>query len=318
MLATPALAAQVVGNGGDAVVCRDVSGAIQKAELYDFYEGRVQRGLHIALPIGADPVAVATATIERIKTLDPARYARLAARIPQFMGETQMVNSSLTPIPDMGVVLLDPACKTEQLAIHRDPELPFDKTFLIAQEIWGALPTDHQAGLILHELIYEDARLFGHQDSQASRYLNALIGATELQTLQPDAYAALLRQLCLQDGMYQAHNANGSVTIIEQFLDPQSNQDAWHACEASAPSGATGTLLGESGVFVEDNPVDLPNVDPLDSSVFAAALRRSDRWWYAVGAFLKWHAKLGHYSPSSPGNSGLVTPYPYICRYDTL
>ena len=46
-IVTPNAFADRVGNGGDAVVCRDENGSINMAEMLDHYEARTQLGIII-------------------------------------------------------------------------------------------------------------------------------------------------------------------------------------------------------------------------------------------------------------------------------
>src|SRR5687767_5035266 len=65
-----------VGNGGDAVVCKDAAGAIRTVRLLDFYEGEIFRGLVPELgPAELTPVEKAVYAFERLARLDPARSA---------------------------------------------------------------------------------------------------------------------------------------------------------------------------------------------------------------------------------------------------
>src|SRR5690349_2663869 len=62
----------VVGNGGDALVCRTQAGDIVSAEALDIYEARVLRGLAPALGDPAQPApARAARAFERLRRLDP-------------------------------------------------------------------------------------------------------------------------------------------------------------------------------------------------------------------------------------------------------
>lgn len=318
LVSAHAHAAQVVGNGGDAVVCRDAAGQITRAELYDYYEGRVLRGLHLpAVEAVNEPLQIAKTIVHRWDQLDPARADRLIARLDHFFDEVQLVDSGLTPIPDMGVVLIDPACKIEQAAIFRKPELPYDKQILIAKDIWDHFNNLDRTGLILHELIYEDARTFGHDDSQASRYINALAASEELDDWDQTRYGGLLRQLVLKDEMYRVQKENGAVAVVEAVHQARSARNAASDCAARAPAGLVGSLLGTQFVFTPDGAIVLEKLPLSETPAFRAVMREAPIWWYSpfAGGILSYDASSDTYGEADPGENR-ETPYPYLCRYE--
>lgn len=279
LFANVGFAGQVVGNGGHAVVCRDSSGKITRAELYDYYEGRELRKLHISLPTGINnPIALASKTLERLQNFNKERTDRIAARLLTFKDEVEFVNTGLADIPDMGMVIVEPNCKIEQLVIYREPEFLYDKRFTIANEIWSQLTLEDQAGTILHELIYEDARLFGQADSQASRYLNALISATEYSTWTQQQLDDFLRRAVLREGMYIAKGNGGQTTVIIEAVLTKLNLDSavQYCSDHTFPNRKGYVLYGHNMPWHK-----MPRFSPPTNAPYKNYIKLSPSWWYA-------------------------------------
>src|SRR5687768_6475158 len=71
-------AGREIGNGGDAVVCRDVDGKIDSAELLDFYEARTRRSIGLSLSTQGDTVRsrveLVLSRLERISAVFVERH----------------------------------------------------------------------------------------------------------------------------------------------------------------------------------------------------------------------------------------------------
>jgi hypothetical protein len=171
------------GNGGDAVVCRNASGAIHRIELLDYYEART-RG--IAIEVGAPGAPLLTrvqAVIDRIAPHSPQKAQEYRERATSFMANTKFIHGhDLIDIPDSDGGSVPAGCKLEQIAVQRTGEmLPGDKLYTIDGDLWDALPIEDQVGLILHEIIYGDSiATVGLAEAQPRgvRYLNGLLASS--------------------------------------------------------------------------------------------------------------------------------------------
>lgn len=172
-------AAKEVGNGGDAVVCRDSTGAIQKAELLDYYEARTLRALVPKFLDTADYAGSLKLLLERLARQEPQRAAAYAKQAEGFTAEASILPGvELVDIPDSRHVVVPRGCAVEQAVIQNSPRFPRDKRYVVSKEIWDALDGANRAGLVLHELIYREA-IDGAKadDSITVRYLTSLIAA---------------------------------------------------------------------------------------------------------------------------------------------
>jgi len=75
-------------------------------------------------------------------------------------------------VNDFGQVTFPPGCGPEQIAVQQTPQFPESKTFTVDKTLWDLLDNDSKAGLILHEVIYQEGIRLGHKDSVDARYFN--------------------------------------------------------------------------------------------------------------------------------------------------
>lgn len=170
-----------VGNGGDAIVCRDAEGGITSAELLDFYEARLLRDVVPAFDApAATPVEKALAAVSRIERFDPKRAKRYRAQVTSFLAESRIRDARLDDIPDSHHLAIPHGCAIEQLCVQRTPYFPEDKRYIIDELLWKHLSAEDQAGLILHEVLYREALERGQADSIAARYFTATIASGKL------------------------------------------------------------------------------------------------------------------------------------------
>lgn len=166
-------------GGGHSVVCRDGLGQIVSAELYDYFEATKLRHLELVFPEGSLAAKVSS-LLDRIPKTDKDRHYRYKGEASAFLdgsSKVAFVRGARLPYFDdaNGVLLPPPGCAIEQLAIQRYPEISGDPEFVINGDIWDRMPDNDRAGLILHEIIYRDAREEKATNSQRARYFNSLL-----------------------------------------------------------------------------------------------------------------------------------------------
>ena len=186
-----------IGNGGDAVVCKD------SVELLDYYEARVV--LKSPIDLGeeikdSDGVEMALRVVQRMTSQHPITAMHYRKRISSFWEDARLeYGIQLHDIKDENIkliksgnneklednyLLLPAGCGLYQVAIRRDKnKVPDKKTFSINGDLWKRMSPTHRAGLILHEVLYEDMLLtdefgvvpFEHPepDSRHARFMNA-------------------------------------------------------------------------------------------------------------------------------------------------
>jgi hypothetical protein len=183
-----------IGNGGKGVICRDGNDKVLSAEILDFYEGRVLYG-RIPQPVADDVSSVLQRWLEPLWTYDAPRYQRYSKQLADFAANSRFVEAQLLLTIDSEEIIKPPkGCEVEQIIVQSEPLLPGQKRFVINRPLWEALDHLNQAGLMLHEVIYQEALAQGHHNSISSRYMTALIAADELADLSQDVYSDLLFQ----------------------------------------------------------------------------------------------------------------------------
>lgn len=195
LLAPPAVAS-TVGNGGDVVVCPD-----RPAEMLDVYEARELRG--IGLSMGSpelDPYAKAAAALALLAPHDPQRAETYLEWLREFDGEAKFKEGiELVDVPDSLHVFLPRGCALEQIAIQRDPPFEPNVRYIISKDLWDLLNADHQAALLLHEIVYRDAIAHHQTDSINARYFVAYLISGRLAGMSEQGYRDLIERAALED-----------------------------------------------------------------------------------------------------------------------
>ena len=167
-----------VGNGGDAIVCRDSGHQITSAELFDYYEARVLEDVSVDLgPASLSVEEKLEIAFRRLERFSPYRAAAARQTASSFYANTRFVRGDLSDVPDSGNVVTPEGCAIEQIAIQQEPTNPRRKRFTINEIIWEKLDNSSKAGLILHEILYLEARRYDLQDSVGTRFFNSSLAA---------------------------------------------------------------------------------------------------------------------------------------------
>lgn len=212
------LAVDEIGNGGDAVVCRDGSGEIRFAQTLDLYEAHRKHKLKVDLGDNSlNETQKALLALSRFEALDPGKAKDLADRVATFFDNVSFtdLDSKLPDIDDTGESELPGHCNLEQLAIQQKPLTSKDKLFKINQSLWNQLSADDRAALILHEAIFEMGIRLGHKISYRSRYLTAHLISDALPKGSLDEYNSWI----LQVGFEPATVYIGAVKVSASDLE---------------------------------------------------------------------------------------------------
>lgn len=185
-----------IGNGGNVILCPvpipEMNG--RSIFLQDHLEGR-QLGLPLDLgPADLSAEEKAGRVLARLQRLDPVRAERYAEHLRQFGQDAQIApNLGFPHLPDFGVVRYPAAgCTIEQAAFQREPILPFHRRYNIRAELWDRLDADARAGLMLHEIIFREAKGHGHRSADRVRYFNALLTANAFAGMTVPEYGAFV------------------------------------------------------------------------------------------------------------------------------
>src|SRR5262249_21252593 len=86
-------------------------------------------------------------------------------------------------------------CSPGQAAIQIKKQFPEDKTFTISKEMWDKMDPNSRAGLILHEIIYEEMISLGEDNSVNASYINSYMTAGLFDEMSMEAYAGFWKEV---------------------------------------------------------------------------------------------------------------------------
>lgn len=187
-----------VGNGGDAVVCRALDDQIRSVEVLDYFEGREFRVPPIVADLGTKSVAThekIVSVADRLKELSPLRAERLKQQALHVISEALFTQHKLDDISDSLHLGFPQGCRVEQFAITVEDPLPQEPLYVIQKELWDKSDFDAQAGIALHEAIYQEAVRYGHKNSRRARHFNAWLAADKFQGMTLPQFIDWLRKL---------------------------------------------------------------------------------------------------------------------------
>jgi hypothetical protein len=206
------MASQRVGNGGFVAVCRE--GQQTAYHLLDYLDGEfrfVQLG-KVDLGPDADHIEYARYAFERLAKFDPVRSAEYLLELERFFDPDNLKflgpDHKLPVATDSGVDMVPTNCSTEQVASNTRPFQPEEPKFWIKKDLWDKLNEVHKAGLIIHEIVYNDALIRGHSTSENARYFTFLISSEKFADLTQANYDQKLQD-----------NYLGEVSSIYQRID---------------------------------------------------------------------------------------------------
>lgn len=183
-------------NGGDAIVCRDDSGNILRAEALDLYEAREVLELKIDAGLPAPSIIDAVQKVfERIPDFDTTRKKNYRKWANEFESEaSRLKNVHLVDVPDSNHVAIPKGCAIEQLVVQVSTPLQHQKRYVINQDIWERLDDASKVTMTIHEIVYREAIQLGHLNSINSRYLTGRLLGEDFSGISTKDYARLLSE----------------------------------------------------------------------------------------------------------------------------
>lgn len=158
-----ALASNDKGGGGVGVVCPSKVGKDRSVKLLDFVEW--SGSYSASFPRSADTVAQ---RIEQVllhyASFDRLRMERYLTAAANFEQNIEWVKE-LPSTDDFGFVKVPEGCHLVQLAQQRRDAESGEKRFKIVRQLWNEMSDDDKAGLVLHEVIYQELREIGLRNS---------------------------------------------------------------------------------------------------------------------------------------------------------
>lgn len=180
-----------VGNGGDIVICAN------SKDILDFYENA---GAVRGFKDEDTKEKVLDEVLRNLDRLSPRQAKQYKTRAAEFMGDTEFKKDiALTDIKDSKHLFepKDKNCSVQQITIRRKEKGLDGKRFIVDETLWNQLSPRGQAGLILHEVVYEHLFKLGEEDSVRTRKLNAYLFSNKVFADSQDSYWRFIKELNL-------------------------------------------------------------------------------------------------------------------------
>ena len=186
------------GGGGNSVVCLDKNSNISEINLLDYFEGiRKDQSLvkGINLPGSSLEEKIKTA-FRRMEVRFPHLAKKLrnralwvSSRMDNLLMDSK--DGKLTPIYDMDLPFVPSenekgeSCQIVRFAVQLKKHVKGQKKFYFVKELFEHPNTSltTKAGIILHEVIYEEAIKNGAFDSDFVRWLTYLISSDRFESM---------------------------------------------------------------------------------------------------------------------------------------
>lgn len=186
-----ALAGNRVGNGGDVVFCEKAN----SWEILDFHEARLN-SVEITASGKSDPWVIMGERLKTIKQLAPKLYAQYSRRLKTMKSDIEFRdNVELTDVEDSLHAAVKKGCRVQQAALRVGfPKYNKDKPFVISNDLWKKLSANEQAGLLMHELIYEHFYKLGVKDSRPVRQFVSLVFSEKMNNMNKQMFWAQINE----------------------------------------------------------------------------------------------------------------------------
>ncbi|MCX6116270.1 MAG: hypothetical protein NT027_01915, partial [Proteobacteria bacterium] len=188
-------AGQRVGNGGFIVNCPNSPEVpVNGLHLLDYLDGELRFPAlgKVNLPLDGDAESKARFVFERLKRVDPIRAEKYLAELDHFFDPeiTRFLPQGyrIPTAGDFGDTMTPTNCTIVQVVANTIPTEPEEPKYWISQPLWDQLNEMVRAGLIIHEIVYNDALLRGHSTSERARYFTFLISSDKILTIDQKTY----------------------------------------------------------------------------------------------------------------------------------
>ncbi|MFS4457925.1 hypothetical protein [Bdellovibrio sp. HCB2-146] len=192
-------------NGGDGLVC--AYGEVKTYELLDLHEGTLIYGLSYESAASVENALNRVFTYLRKK--DNARSCLYSRWLRTFWDESRLIYSAFPNIRDEGYHTVHPNCWVEQVAIRTFRALPSNTRYLISGKIYNKMSNLDKAALIMHELVYREARLADRKNFSNSQHIRK--------------YVAYLFSKSMRDGSQEQYDQvveSVGLPTSEKYCDP--------------------------------------------------------------------------------------------------
>jgi hypothetical protein len=172
------LAGNKVGNGGNVIFCERNLNSTAPTTLLDFYENSA--GLEAVTGTANE---IAEQRLLKLKAASQKLSGQYLERLNSIWNEIDFRDDiQLTEIKDSHHLFVPKDCNVKQIAIRKAQIEGGEKRFIFRKDLWEKLEARDQAGLILHEIVYEHLARLGEEDSIKARKINRALFSKNLNS----------------------------------------------------------------------------------------------------------------------------------------
>lgn len=196
-----------VANGGYFLQCNDNSPTGPGVFSLDRIEGELRHSLFPASHFNnfSNEEEIVRTVISDLRHSNPLRAAQYDQWYTDILANKTLVNDlAIKPVPDTGTVTIPAGCQLRQAAVFMTEQGSATGRFMYDGDLWNQASPLDRAYLVLHEMIYQEARLPEnvHLNSMASRYLTAYL-MSKSGTLRDADLVQVLIQTKFRSGQYR-------------------------------------------------------------------------------------------------------------------
>lgn len=184
-----------VGNGGVGFWCEKE----KTYRLLDFYEYELLNPpSKIVANTAETPEAILNARLNILKKFDAKNAELYLGKAKKLFIKMNFLDGiDLSKTNDSLEVAKPKGCQLKQFALQKRRESDHSVDFYFDRNIWDKLTPVTQAGLALHEIIYEHFSYLDEKNSIKVRKFTALIFSADFEKMSPENYSKFIKDLKL-------------------------------------------------------------------------------------------------------------------------
>lgn len=180
-----------VGNGGNVVSC--LKEGKEGLQLLDLYESNLNLRKFVDK---AEAFAIAQVAFESFKKFDQKISQQYLKSLQQIKSDIEYKSDiEIQSSNDAKIKELPVGCKLIQIALRKNALTSIEQKFIFSKTYWEKLAPTDQAGLLIHEIIYDHFYKLGEEDSLKARKLVAYLMSEKIDQDSSEEVRNFIRSL---------------------------------------------------------------------------------------------------------------------------
>lgn len=194
------------GNGGVGLSCSGESAVGVGVFTLDRIEGQMLYGFESNGEIShsTNENEIVRTILNKLSQKDKTRASKYARWFDQLLEARIFIgNASFSLMNDTDLVMIPDGCQLKQIAVFETDNSGAAVHFYFDQKIWNQLSVLDKAYLLLHEIIYREARLpeINQQTSKGARYLNEWL-FSHISEMTQESFIEALKKAQFKEAEY--------------------------------------------------------------------------------------------------------------------